>query len=143
MRAGAGAGIFHAALRRLWPIVAVTVAVVAGCGGDGTKTFEDPRGEISVESGEEFRIELSENPSTGYFWRFRVRPDRSVVRYLGSEFELEPGGEDRAGAGGTRKLRFKAVMPGRTMMLLANVFTGGERGRRPVAVRRIEVDVSG
>ncbi len=121
------------------------VIALAACGGgdDGPKTFDEPRGSLAVKVGEEFRIALAENPSTGYLWRFGRRPDPSVVRYVGSDFELEEGGEDRAGAGGTRTLRFRALRRGETAMVLRNVFTGGERGRRPVDVRGLRVEVTG
>ena len=129
---------------RMVVVAGLVASLIAGCrGDDGARTFDDPRGPVEVEAGKDFSIELGENPSTGYLWRFAGRPDPAVVRYLGSDFELEAGGEDRAGAGGTRTLRFRAVAPGQAEMVLRNVFTGGEPGRRPAAVRRIVVTVSG
>ena len=131
--------------RRLAAIGGLGLVLLGGCGGDdgaGVRTFDDPRAGIEVEAGQEFRIELRENPATGYLWRFAARPGAAVARYLGSDFQLEEGGEERAGAGGTRTLRFRAVAAGQTEMVLRNVFTGGERGRRPAAVRRIAVTVS-
>jgi predicted secreted protein len=116
-------------------------ALAAGCGGDGVKTFDEPKGTLSVKAGEEFRIVLAENPSTGYLWRFRQPPDPAVVRLTGRRFDLEDGGEERAGAGGDRIFTFRAVRRGSTTMYLENVFTGGERGRRPADTRRLRVDV--
>lgn len=119
----------------------VALLVLAGCGGDGVKTFDEPEGTIEVQAGEEFRFDLGENPSTGYLWRFTRRPDPSVVRVLGDDFELEEGGEDRDGAGGTRRFTFRAGRPGRTRIAMEDVFTGGERGRRPVDTLDVTVVV--
>ena len=119
--------------RTILPAVAgAAVLAGAGCGGEDSRTFDDPRGAVSVDSGQEFRIELPESRSSGYSWRFRMRPDRSVVRFLGT------GWDD-----GARSLHFKAVMPGRTTMVLANVRTAATPPRGPAAVRRIVVNVSG
>ena len=120
-------------------LVALAVAVAlaaAGCGGP--KTFDEPEGNLRVPGGEEFRVELSENPSTGYLWRFARRPDPAVARFLGGDFEADDGGE---GAGGTRTLRFRAGERGRTEMTLVRIFTGGARDRDPAEERRLTVEV--
>ncbi len=125
-------------VRRVALLTGLAVGV-AGCGG--VTTFEDPVGTLEVAAGEEFRIELGENPSTGYVWRFVRRPDPAVARVLGSSFELEEGGEDRDGAGGTRILRLRAGDGGETTMSLVKEFSGGEPGRRPTDTQQLVVKV--
>ncbi len=101
------------ALARRAAAAGVFVLLAAGCGESST-TFDDPRGTLEVKAGEPFAIELGENPSTGYEWRFTRRPDATVARIeSGDDFELEEGGEDRDGAGGTRTFRFRAGRRGR------------------------------
>ena len=131
-------------MRALAILILAGALAFARCGGDdGVKTFDEPRGTLEVEAGEEFRVVLAENPSTGYLWRFRERPDPRIVRLIRREFDLEEGGEERAGAGGDRIFTFRAVRRGTTSMYLVNVFSGGERDRRPVDTRRLRVDVGG
>ncbi len=124
------------------PLVLLALAgavLLGGCGGD--KTFEDLDAPLVVDAGERFSIALSENPSTGYEWQFTRRPDPEVARLVGSEFELEEGGEDRDGAGGTRSFRFEAVGAGETEMRLRYLFTGGSENGRVQSTRRVVVRV--
>ena len=113
--------------RSLTASVALAV-LVTGCGGSGSAggtTFDNPGAPLSVEAGKPFALTLPENPSTGYRWRFETRPDDEIVRFEDSSFELEEGGEDRDGAGGTRTFRFRAGRIGRTEFELASVFDSG------------------
>lgn len=128
-------------LARMLPVLLAlaVIALIGGCGGD--ETFEDLDAPLVVEAGERFSIALSENPSTGYEWQFTRRPDPGVVRLVGSDFELEEGGEDRAGAGGTRSFRFEAVGAGETEMRLRYLFTGAGRDGRVQSTRRVVVRV--
>ena len=116
-------------------------AALAGCGGDGVKTFTDPHGALRVKSDQEFRIALRENPSTGYRWQFTEHPNPAVARVVGSRFKLDENAENRAGAGGTRTISFRAGRRGQTEMTLVYVFSGGERGRRPADTRRLTIRV--
>lgn len=125
------------------PLVVLALAaavVLGGCGGDDN-TFVDLDAPVVVEAGEAFAIALSENPSTGYEWQFTRRPDPEVARLVGSDFELEEGGEDRAGAGGTRRFRFEAVGAGETEMRLRYLFTGAGRDGRVQSTRRVVLRV--
>jgi inhibitor of cysteine peptidase len=126
---------------RAGALLAACAALVAGCGDDGAKTFRDPDGTLTVTAGEDFRVELEENPSTGYAWRFVQRPDPAVARLAGSSYEPEEGAGNRAGAGGTRTFRFHAEAPGRTTMSLEYVFSHGESSRRPASRKRLVVAV--
>ena len=115
-------------------------ALLIGCGG-GDKTFEDLDKPLVVDAGESFAIALSENPSTGYEWQFSQRPDPQVARLLGSDFDLEDGGEDRDGAGGTRTFRFEAVGAGETEMRLRYLFADDGDDGRVQSTQRVVVRV--
>jgi predicted secreted protein len=129
-------------LARMRPLVLAfaIAALLSGCGGDDN-TFEDLDAPLVVEAGEAFAIALSENPSTGYEWQFTRRPDPEVARFVGSDFELEEGGEDRDGAGGTRRFRFEAVAAGETEMRLRYLFTGAGRNGRVQSTQRVVLRV--
>jgi inhibitor of cysteine peptidase len=116
-------------------LVAACTALLAGCGDDdGVKAFDQPRGTLDVKAGEEFRVTLPENRSTGYLWRFARRPNPAVARLVDSDFELEEGGENRPGAGGTRSFRFRAGARGQTAIVLANIGPGGGRPARTLSL---------
>ena len=73
------------------------------------KRYADPGAAIQVAAGDEFAIELTGNPTTGYTWQVRV--DSQQLELLGQEFE--PGGEG-VGAGGCEVFRFRALVGGET-----------------------------
>jgi inhibitor of cysteine peptidase len=80
----------------------------------GVKRYADPEAAIQVAVGEQFAVELTGNPSTGYTWQVRV--DGQLLELLGQEFE--PSGEG-VGAGGVEVFRFRAVAAGETEIACA------------------------
>lgn len=63
--------------------------------------------------GEQITVLLDENPTTGYRWHAEIDPIR--VRLTEDQYE---GPERPVGAGGTRRLTFAPLQPGRTRLHL-------------------------
>ncbi len=69
---------------------------------------------VSVRVGDTLRVELEENPTTGYRWQ--AQPvEGGVLEPAGTQYN--PGGQV-AGAGGTAWLHFRAARPGRATLRL-------------------------
>jgi len=71
----------------------------------------------SATIGEEIRVRLAENPSTGFRWT-EPEYDQDVLEYLGSTYEPS---STRPGAAASRALRFRAVASGETPIRSASV----------------------
>jgi len=118
-------------VRRWIALASLAVAsalLLAACGGDeegGVETFEDPSA-IEVDAGQEFAIVLDSNPTTGYAWEMAKDPDPKLAEFVGSEYEADPGSEDREGGGGKETLTFRAGEPGEGTLHLEYVFSGGD-----------------
>ncbi len=64
-------------------------------------------GTVDVQAGEPFRIQLSENPTTGYRWQL-ASPPSAELRVVDDAFEFARG---KPGAGGMRHWTFVADRP--------------------------------
>lgn len=70
------------------------------------------RGEV----GEELRVELPANPSTGFSWGFAEEPDAAILARVGEQFVPATG--SLVGAGGQAVWTFRGVAPGTTSFTL-------------------------
>jgi inhibitor of cysteine peptidase len=73
---------------------------------DGMLVLDESRnnGTADVLVGEQFQVQLSENPTTGYRWRLRSI-ERAACRVVQDAFETSQSGY---GGGGTRRWTFAA-----------------------------------
>jgi len=83
---------------------------------------------IAVMVGQEFKISLQCNPTTGYQWQFAKPPDEKFVRLLGSEYNRPD--TKLVGAGGHEVWTFNAVAEGKTKLKL-NYVRPWEQGIKP------------
>jgi inhibitor of cysteine peptidase len=83
---------------------------------------------IAVTVGEEFKITLQYNATTGYQWQLSKPPDEKLVKLLGSEYKRADS--TRIGAGGDQVWTFKALAEGKTAMALDYV-RPWEKGTKP------------
>ena len=74
---------------------------------------------IAVTVGQEFKITLQYNASTGYQWQFAKPPDEKFLKLLGTEYKKS--NSNLVGAGGDEVWTFKAVAEGRTAIALGYV----------------------
>jgi inhibitor of cysteine peptidase len=83
---------------------------------------------IMVTVGQEFKISLQYNTSTGYQWQFGKPPDEKFLKLLGTEYK-RPASK-LLGAGGDEIWAFKAVAKGKTRLEL-NYVRPWETGSPP------------
>jgi predicted secreted protein len=114
--------------RSLGALAGIVVAVLAvtaigGCGAGGPKSSgpsQTTPGNVTGESktvkvGEEFKVELESNPTTGFDWQMTTRPDETILGLTGDEFVSS--NTSAVGAPGVRTWRFKALKAGNTNMV--------------------------
>jgi len=76
---------------------------------------EDSGRTIEVTQGDEFRIELESNITTGYSWSISVIDTDYLQQQGEQEYSTE---SELVGAGGVEAFRFKAIQPGETYLKL-------------------------
>jgi inhibitor of cysteine peptidase len=94
----------------------------------------DTAGEIDVAPGDEVRIELTENPTTGFRWQ-TTGESADILRLESSDLQQIGGG---IGAGGLRIFRFSVAGSGKATLKLELKRaweTGPPRATFAVAVR--------
>ncbi len=118
-------------------IVLCLLAALAGCrgGGDGPENvyiaYETDSGRtVTMGVGDELRIILDENPTTGYFWSV-VTNDEDVLSMSGDP--TYENTDDSTGGGGIKTYTFRAAAPGTSALTLVN----SEQGQSAVAPDRI------
>jgi predicted secreted protein len=85
-----------------------------GCQRERVYNGNDPDNRsIVLGPGQTFVVRLDENPTTGCRWEFSIA-DAAVVAAAGDEYVPDDKTGKLAGSGGTRKLAFKTLAPGRT-----------------------------
>ena len=83
---------------------------------------------IAVNVGQEFKLTLRYNATTGYQWVLAKPPDGKLVKLLGSEYKRLDS--KLLGAGGDMVWTFQALAEGQTEMGL-NYIRPWERGQKP------------
>lgn len=79
----------------------------------GVFTAQDTAKEIAVKRSENIAVELPENPSTGFFWRYQIE-DEAMIIFVMDKFVPANSEPNQVGFPGTRIFRFRAVKPGAT-----------------------------
>ena len=83
---------------------------------------------IAVTVGQEFKVTLQYNATTGYQWVLAKPPDEKLVKLLRSEYKRLDS--KLVGAGGDMVWTFQALTNGKTEMGL-NYVRPWERGQKP------------
>src|ERR1035438_7231850 len=71
---------------------------------------------IAVTVGQEFKISLQSNPSTGYLWHFAKPPDAKFLKLVSTKYQAPES--KLVGAGGSGVWTFKALAEGKTALEL-------------------------
>lgn len=71
---------------------------------------------LSVRCGDEFKIELESNPSTGYRW-YLTSFNNKILKFVSSEFVPKTSSQIRGG-GGMERFNFEAIKEGTTSIKL-------------------------
>ncbi|MGW3728976.1 protease inhibitor I42 family protein [Streptomyces sp. NPDC000851] len=98
-------------------LAVAALALTAGCGGPAEYGEGDRA--ITVDAGDEFTVAVDENPSTGERWYLVApKPDASVVRSRGDDYDADDDSGTLVGSGGRRVFTFEATGAGRTRIVL-------------------------
>ena len=121
-------------MRRALAAAAIGAALaMGGCGGDDVKTFTDPHGEIEVDEGKTFAIELRVNAGVGYDWKAVGLPSGIALVEL-KKTSVDYPDEDRAGDTGTKRFEYEALARGIQTITFQRLFRGEPDERRTVNV---------
>lgn len=132
----------------LLPVLILMVGLTSAQGGKTPewkteRTTGNPKegseNSFRIAVGEDFRITLGSNPSTGYHWELADPLNESIVQLVGTEYRA-PENQSLVGAPGEELWTFRAVGQGRTMIRMKYV-RPWEKGAAPAktAVYAIEV----
>ena len=113
--------------------VAVTLAL-AGCGGGGIKTFDNPHGTLTVDTKSSFAVELEVNQSVGYDWQLIPTIEFESAPVTLAKAKVDYPDEKRAGESGTKRFEFKTTDRGRATIIFQHSFRGLPRDRRVLTV---------
>ena len=81
-------------------------------------TFSEPGKSIEVTAGNEFKIVIASNPSTGYHWELIGSHDDGIVQFASRDYRAsEPV---MPGSGGEDVWTFKAIAAGETTITLGH-----------------------
>lgn len=101
-------------------VIAVTcfvgLALAAGCGGGGPKTYTTSQTNITAGVGEQFIVKLESNATTGYQWGITGSLDPKVVKKVKSLYIPSKTSGNIAGAGGVEEWTFQAVAKGKAVI---------------------------
>jgi predicted secreted protein len=96
---------------------------LTGCSPKAVVVGEEASGStVTVEPGQELRVEVAENASVGWTWDLTAEPDGAVLRFVDTDYEADD--PDSTGGGGTRWFRFTGAGPGTTDLTLSRDFRG-------------------
>lgn len=102
------------------PLAALPVAALAGCGLTGPAAYGTDERTVTVETGDEFTLEVPASPTLGENWYLaEPRPDSAVLSFDGKGEDIEGDDEGVVGSGGgTQHFDFTALRPGKTTVKL-------------------------
>jgi predicted secreted protein len=97
---------------------AMTLMLVALLLTSCNRTVEpsDPEVKIETRAGQEFKVLLSYNPSTGYHWEIVGELDENIVEFVSRDYRADE--PVQPGSGGSDIFIFKAVGAGETIITL-------------------------
>jgi inhibitor of cysteine peptidase len=94
---------------------------------------------ITVTVGQEFKLTLQYNASTGHQWQFAKPPDENFVKLLNTDYK--PADSKRVGAPGDETWTLKAVAKGKTKLEL-NYVRPWEKGSKPAQTTNFVVVIN-
>jgi inhibitor of cysteine peptidase len=100
----------------LFVLFAVLVSACKGEADDEIFKISDPAKQLESEAGNEFKLIIESNPSTGYHWELAEELDESVVKFVSREYRAEE--PVMPGSGGVDVWVFEAVAAGETQITL-------------------------
>lgn len=112
-------------MKKLLIVLFASALALSACGGKQTETPAAPRLDISepgksieVAAGNEFKIVIESNPSTGYHWDLVGALDESIIQFVSRDYRADE--PVMPGSGGKDVWVFKAIAAGETTITLGN-----------------------
>ena len=111
-------------MKRLSLPLLILVLVLAGCGGKPTQppvdqlVITEPGKSLEVTAGNEFKIIIDSNPSTGYHWELIGNLDETLIQFVSKDYRADE--PVLAGSGGSDIWTFKALAAGEAKIVLGN-----------------------
>lgn len=109
-------------MNKLFFLLTILALALTACGGKSTEApvpqlqISDPGKNIEVVAGNEFKIIIESNPTTGYQWELIGELDAGIVQFVSKDYRAnEPV---LIGSGGSDVWTFKAVASGETTITL-------------------------
>lgn len=99
------------------------LALLTACSPRAVVVGEDRSGStVTIQPGQELRIQLSESASVGYRWEVTSEPDGDILEFLGRDVEADDPGVD--GGTETVSFRYAGTGPGTTRVVLSRDYRG-------------------
>ncbi len=113
-------------MRKLkWLVYSVvfTMAISIACSSESSEptVYSNPADTIDIKVGQQFKITLESNPSTGYLWRFVGSIDTLALKLVEHQYVAKPNPEKLVGRGGNDEWLFKALAAGSTSVALEHL----------------------
>lgn len=111
-------------MKQLFIFLVVVAFALTSCGGGATETpdntlvISDSGRAIEVAAGNEFKIVIDSNPSTGYRWGLIGELDGKIIEFVSSEYRADE--PVMPGSGGSEVWVFKALAAGQTTITLGH-----------------------
>ena len=109
-------------MKKLLTLLIASALTLAACGGNGTEStlepfpISEPEKPIEVTSGNEFKIIIESNPSTGYHWDLIGALDEAIVQFISRDYRADE--PVIPGSGGKDVWVFQALAAGETTITL-------------------------
>jgi inhibitor of cysteine peptidase len=109
---------------KIYLILYIVLSVILTACGRGIETgvpanevqISDPAKNLEAVAGNEFKIMINSNPTTGYHWELAGKFDSKVVEFISNDYK---GDEPvMPGSGGVEIWTFKALSAGETEITL-------------------------
>lgn len=82
-------------------------------------TEKDNAGYVYVKKGDDVKLVLDSNPSTGFKWNYDEKPDENILLQTGYEYISDSNDDMLVGVGGKEVWTFKALNSGTAVMYLS------------------------
>ena len=109
-------------MKKLLTVLFASVLALAACGGKATEpaveplNISEPGKSIEVTAGNEFKIIIESNPSTGYHWDLVGALDENIVQFVSRDYRADE--PVAPGSGGKDVWVFQAIAAGETTITL-------------------------
>ncbi|MBI3153468.1 MAG: protease inhibitor I42 family protein [Chloroflexi bacterium] len=110
-------------MKKILSLIAVFVLALAGCERKSESSnqpaelqISNPTKQLEAEVGNEFKIVIDSNPTTGYHWELVGEMDENIVEFVSRDYRADT--PQTVGSGGVDVWVFKALAVGETTIML-------------------------